>query len=132
MKSALVSALENRDRRVPQSIVAAGESSLRCLRILIEDPSADFFIRRMAVWWGGEFNDAGFKAFLKKRFVEGKDKVKLFQKADSSMSEIALAKAGLYVAAAEDVFGKPGTDGTFPDIWHSSPQPFTHGGWERV
>jgi hypothetical protein len=91
-------------RQTPPDILAQGEAALRSLRAIIEDASADFFMRRLAVWWGSQFNNAGFNAFLRQRFVEGKDRVKLYQKAESSRSELARAEEGLHIAAV-DVLG---------------------------
>lgn len=92
-------------RQAPPEIVSQGEAALRCLRVIIEDGSAEFNLRRLAVWWGSQFNNAGFNAFLRQRFVEGKDRVKLWQRADSSQSEIARAEAGLYTASTDVLSG---------------------------
>ncbi len=93
-------------RQTPPEILAQGEAALRCLRVIIEDASADFNLRRLAVWWGSQFGTAGFNSFLNKRFVEGKDRVKLYQKTESSRSEIARAEEGLHIAAVDVLSGK--------------------------
>jgi len=101
IKAALESAMKNGERRIPEAILADGENSLRYLRLIIEDASADFYLRRMAVWWGGQFDDSGFRAFLNKRFVAGKDRATLYQRTESSRSEMARAEEGLHIASLD-------------------------------
>lgn len=92
-------------RQTPPEILAQGEAALRCLRVIIEDASADFILRRLAVWWGRQFNNTSFNEFLRQRFVEGKDRAKLYQKAASSQSEDARAEEGLHIAAVDVLSG---------------------------
>jgi hypothetical protein len=106
MKAALEAAMNEGKRRIPEAILAGGEDSLRCLRLIIEDASADFNLRRMALWWGGQFDDSGFRAFLNDRFVQGKDRARLYQKTESSQSEIARAEEGLHIASLDVLSGK--------------------------
>lgn len=113
MKEALESAMGIGQRKTPPEITAMGEASLRCLRIIIEDASADFFLRRMALWWGGQFGDANFVAFLNKRFVEGKDRATLYKKSVSSQSETADAELGLHIAAVDVLTGQFTTSDKF-------------------
>ena len=84
MKVVVENRIQPGHREIPKEIIAGGESSLRCLHMIIEDASADFYLRRMAVWWGAQSLDAAFNNPLNLRFIAGKDRVKLFQKAESS------------------------------------------------
>ncbi|MFZ4771411.1 MAG: hypothetical protein ACOYLO_14605 [Ferruginibacter sp.] len=105
IKEMLESAMNNGNLQLPNSLFAKKESCLRCLRIIIEDASADFYMRRMSVWWGSQFKDDAFNTFLKKRFVDGKDRVSLYQKTESSQSEVARAEEGLHIASVDVLSG---------------------------
>ena len=102
----LKTAMQEGHTEVPTQIRTKGEACLRSLRIIIEDESADFYLRRMALWWGSQFKDTSFDTFIKKLFIEGKDRIKLYQKAESSQSEIARAEEGLYIAAVDVLSGQ--------------------------
>ncbi|MFA5257092.1 MAG: hypothetical protein WC360_02985 [Opitutales bacterium] len=106
IKAQLDAAMAKKEKSllVPEDVLRKEAGSLRGLRVIIEDESANFHLRRMALWWGAQFKDASFNDFLKKRFVDGKDRVKLYQKAESSQSDIARAEEGLHIAAV-DVLG---------------------------
>jgi hypothetical protein len=109
MKSALENAMAAGQRQIPPQMLEREKTALQCLRVIIDDASADFYMRRMAVWWGGQFNNADFNAFLSKRFVDGKDRVKLYQKAESSQSDIARAEEGLHIAVVDMLSSKQKT-----------------------
>jgi len=96
---------EEGPRLIPQELFERRESSLRCLRVIIDDSSADFYLRRMAVWWGGQFKDDSFNTFLRTRFIEGKDRWTLYQRAESSQSLAARAEEGLHIAAVDILSG---------------------------
>ena len=105
LKAFMEKAMQNKERELPKEFMQKKESVLRCLQLIIEDASADFYLRRMAIWWGSQFNDDAFNTFLKKRFVDGKDRVSLYQKTESSQSEVARAEEGLYIASVDVLSG---------------------------
>jgi hypothetical protein len=92
-------------RLIPQELLERRESSLCSLRAIIEDSSADFCLRRMAVWWGGQFKDDSFNTFLRSRFIEGKDRWTLYQEAESRQTPEARAEEGLHIAAVDVLSG---------------------------
>ena len=101
----LEAAMKNEGLKLPKELLDKKEESLRCLRVIIEDESADFYLRRMAIRWGSQFKDATFNAFLKKRFVDGKTRQSLYQKTQSSKSDLAYAEEGLHIATVDVLSG---------------------------
>jgi len=92
---------ERESRVLPGELLECREWALRCLCAIIADTSADFYVRRMAVWWGGQFRDRAFNAFLKHRFLGGKVNSCFEPSTESSVGGPEWAEEGLRIEAAD-------------------------------
>lgn len=82
-----------------------GKPCLDALINIIEDKTCNFYIRRMAIWWGGQFKDENYFNFINRKFIEGKSHQPLTLKPDNSSSENSENELGLHGAALEVLSG---------------------------
>jgi len=88
-----------------KEFLALGRPCLEALLDVIQDKSADFYLRRLAIWWGGQFKTESYFNFINNNFIKERSRQSLFLKSGYDLLGKDENELGLRLAAMDVIRG---------------------------